>query len=70
MNTINLSVRIISEIFWKIIFSEDELIKSSNSFIVIDDEISSSSVNIIFQKISEIILTDKFMVFINKILHF
>lgn len=37
MNTINLSVRIISEIFWKIIFTEDELISSSIKIKLFDD---------------------------------
>ena len=40
MNTINLSVRIISEIFWKIIFSEDELITSSIKTKLFDDLIN------------------------------
>ena len=40
MNTINLSVRIISEIFWKIIFNEDELIPSTTKRKLFDDLIS------------------------------
>jgi predicted O-methyltransferase YrrM len=40
MNTINLSVRIISEIFWKKIFNEDELVTSSIKTKLFDDLIS------------------------------
>lgn len=37
MDNINLYVRIISEVFWKIIFTEDELIKSSIKTKLFDD---------------------------------